>query len=211
MKRTDLTNKTFGRLTVLDYAYTSKNGRPFWRCKCVCGNVKDIAAKDLKRGTIRSCGCLRRETVSIRRKTHGSSRTRLYCIWLSMKHRCETLRNGKAHKYYVERGIVVCKEWHDFSVFQKWAFENGYNDNLTIDRIDNNGNYCPENCRWTDILTQANNKRNNVKVTYKNKTQTIAQWAREIGMKYTTLDVRLLKGWTVEAALTTPVMRRRKI
>ena len=209
MQRADLTNKKFGRLTAIKYSHSTKDGRTMWLCNCTCGKQKITSAKDLKRGTVQSCGCLRREVTSKRQKTHGSSETRLYYIWLTMKHRCETVKNGKAKRNYLDRGITVCKEWHDFAIFQKWALSNGYNDKYTIDRIDNNGNYCPENCRWADNYTQANNKRNNVWLTYNNKSQTIAQWAREIGMEYNTLDERIRKGWSVERALSTPVMCKR--
>lgn len=204
MKRIDLTGNVYGRLKVLGYAF-SKNGTPYWNCICECGREKIALGKDLKRGMIRSCGCLRREIASKRQQTHGNSETRLYYIWLTMKNRCKAIKTKKAYKNYVMRGISVCSEWLDFSTFQEWAIKNGYNDNLTIDRINNDGDYCPENCRWSDMYTQANNKRTNVHLTFKNKTQTIAQWARELGMKYNTLDERLRKGWSVEDALTIPV------
>lgn len=203
-KRIDITNIKFGRLTAINYVF-SKGGRTYWHCKCDCGNEKDISAKDLRRGTIRSCGCFRAEIVSKRRKTHGATETRLYHIWSTMKRRCETVKDGKAKKDYIDRGITICAEWHDFSIFQKWAFDNGYGEKLTIDRINNDGNYCPENCRWVDNRTQQNNKRSNVRLTYNNKTQTIAQWAEELGMKYNTLDERLRRGWSVTSALSTPV------
>ena len=141
--------------------------------------------------------------------THGATDSRLYNIWTSMKARCETSKKQKFIKDYQNRGIKICAEWHDFSVFQKWALENGYKNNLSIDRIDNNGNYCPENCRWADNFTQANNKRNNHWLTYNNKTQTIAQWSKELGMKYNALNERLRKGWSVERALSTPIMCKR--
>lgn len=209
MQRIDLTNQTFGRLKAISYSHTTKDGRAMWICNCLCGNQKITSTKDLRRGTVQSCGCLLRETVSKRQKTHGATNTRLYHIWSTMKRRCETTKSEKAKKDYLERGITVCKEWHDFSIFQKWALNNGYSEKLTIDRINNNGNYCPENCRWVNQKTQQNNKRNNVRLTYNNKTQTIAQWADELGMKYNTLDERLRKGWSVEKALTTPVMCKR--
>lgn len=208
MKRLDLTNKEYGRLVVLSLTYT-KNGRTFWNCKCSCGNEKIILGKDLQNGHIRSCGCLRVETSKSRMTTHGATDSRLYNIWTSMKARCETSKKQKFIKDYQNRGIKICAEWHDFSVFQKWALENGYKENLSIDRIDNNGNYCPENCRWADNFTQANNKRNNHWLTYNNKTQTIAQWSKELGMKYNALNERLRKGWSVERALSTPIMCKR--
>ena len=207
MNRLDLTNKEYGRLLVLSLAYT-KNGRTFWNCKCSCGNKKVILGKDLQNGNIRSCGCLRVETSRRRMTTHGATASRLYNIWTSMKARCETSKKQKFIKDYQNRGIKICAEWHDFSVFQKWALENGYKDNLSIDRIDNNGNYCPENCRWADSFTQANNKRNNRWLTYNNKTQTIAQWARELGMDYNTLEQRIRMGWSVEKAFNKPMCKR---
>lgn len=207
MKRKDLTNKTFTRLYVLTYAF-SKNGRAFWHCKCDCGNEKDISAKELLRGTTRSCGCLRSEVASKSMKKHGATDTRLYHIWCSMKQRCENPTSEKHLRDYKKRGITICKEWHDFINFQNWALTCGYDDALSIDRIDNNGNYCPENCRWVDNITQANNKRNNVRLTYNNKTQTIAQWAKELGMKYNALDERLRKGWSIEKALTRSLCKR---
>lgn len=210
MKRLDLTGLVYGKLTVLYYSHSNKDGRTVWHCKCNCGNEKDVSSKDLKRGTIRSCGCLRIETSRKRMTTHGSTDTRLYNIWTSMKARCETSKEEKFIKNYQNKGIIICDEWHDFSIFQKWALENGYADKLSIDRKDNNGNYCPENCRWVDQKTQQNNKSSNKRLTYNNKTQTIAQWAEEIGMKYNTLDERLRKGWSVERALITPVGKLRK-
>ena len=177
LNRLNLVNQKFGRLIVTDFAY-SKNGRSYWKCKCECGNYKDISGKDLKRGTIRSCGCLRIETSRKRMTTHGSTDSRLYNIWCSMKQRCEHPTKEKHLRDYKNRGITVCDEWHDFAVFQKWALKNGYKDNLSIDRIDNNKGYCPDNCRWADIYIQANNKRNNHWLTYNNKTLTIAQWSR---------------------------------
>ena len=208
MNRLDLTNKEYGRLIVLSLAYT-KNGRTFWNCKCSCGNEKIILGKDLQNGHIRSCGCLRVETSRNRMTTHGATDSRLYNIWTSMKARCETSKKQKFIKDYQNRGINICAEWHDFSVFQKWALENGYKDDLSIDRIDNNKGYYPENCRWADNFTQANNKRNNHWLTYNNKTQTIAQWSKELSIKYNALNERLRKGWSVERALSTPIMCKR--
>ena len=207
MNRLNLVNHTFGRLKVTDFAY-SKNGRSFWKCKCECGNEKIIIGKDLQRGTIRSCGCLRAETSRKRMTTHGATDSRLYNIWTSMKQRCETSKEEKFIKDYQNRGIKVCEEWHDFAVFQKWALENGYKDNLSIDRIDNNKGYYPENCRWADNIIQANNKRNNRWLTYNNKTQTIAQWARELGMNYNTLGQRIRMGWSVEKAFNKLMCKR---
>ena len=207
LNRLNLVNQKFGRLIVTDFAY-SKNGRSYWKCKCECGNEKIIIGKDLRNGHINSCGCLRIETSRKRMTTHGSTDSRLYNIWCSMKQRCEHPTKEKHLKDYKNRGITVCDEWHDFANFQKWALKNGYKDNLSIDRIDNNKGYYPENCRWADNIIQANNKRNNRRLTYNNKTQTIAQWARELGMNYNTLDQRIRMGWSVEKAFNKPMCKR---
>ena len=113
--------------------------------------------------------------------------------------------NHMHFKRYGMRGITVCEEWkNNFQAFYDWAMSNGYRDDLTIDRIDNNGNYCPENCRWATMKEQCNNTRSNTLITYNGKTQTMAQWAKEIGMPYHKLVVRIARGWDVERAFTTP-------
>jgi hypothetical protein len=117
-----------------------------------------------------------------------------------MIQRCENENNHEAN-LYGSRGIKVCEEWHDFSKFKDWAFENGYSEKLTIDRINNNKGYYPENCRWTDLITQANNKRTNVRIEYDGETKTIAQWAREFHIDYRIFWQRLKRGWDIERAL----------
>ena len=206
MRLIDLTGKTFGRLTVISRS-KNKFGRVYWLCKCECGNEKSISGKELNNGNTRSCGCLRKEISATKARTHGQTESRLYYIWLTMKQRCENPNSAKA-KDYCHRGITVCPEWHSFEVFQEWALANGYADNLTIDRIDNNKDYSPDNCRWTDNKTQANNRRSNVLITFNGITQTIAQWAEQLGMKFNTLQNRIkYLNWSVERALTTPVGR----
>jgi len=134
--------------------------------------------------------------------------TRLYRIWNHIKDRCLN-PNSDAFKHYGARNISICSEWkQDISAFYKWAIENGYNDNLTIDRIDNNGNYEPNNCRWVDIKTQANNKRNNHLITYNNETHTLAEWGRITNINPITINKRLSIGWSISKALTTPVRSR---
>ena len=138
---------------------------------------------------------------------HGGTGTRLHKIWLSMRERC----NRRKHPYYKNyggRGIVVCNEWDEFTAFREWAYENGYSDELTIDRIDNNGNYEPSNCRWVTVKEQQNNKRNNRRITYQGETYTLTQLAEKIGMNKTTLKERLNMGWSVEDAVERPVRLR---
>jgi hypothetical protein len=206
-KMIDMTGKKFGRLTVINRVEKRPNGRAFWHCECDCGNKLIVIGKDLRNGNTKSCGCLRKEAVGVRFRTHGQAESRLYYIWLTMKQRCENPNSTKA-KDYCHRGITICREWHSFEAFQEWALANGYAENLTIDRIDNNKDYSPDNCRWTDNKTQANNRRSNVLLTFNGITQTIAQWAEQLGIKFNTLQGRIkYLNWSVERALTTSVGR----
>lgn len=202
----DLTGEKFERLTVIERA-ENKNGRVAWLCNCECGKSVVVIAKDLKNGHTKSCGCLQREIATQRmamRKTHGKTNTRLYHIWHGIKERCCSV-NYVHYKNYGGRGITVCDEWlHDFQAFYDWALANGYADNLTIDRIDNNKGYSPDNCRWVTMKEQQNNRRNNRLITYNGKTQTISQWSEEKNINKRTLIDRLNHGWSTERALNTP-------
>lgn len=142
------------------------------------------------------------------RTTHGDTGTRLYQIWNAMKQRT---RNPNTINYslYGGKGVSVCSEWNRYEAFKEWALSNGYQCNLTLDRIDGNGDYCPENCRWANWFTQENNRRNNHLITYDGETLTLSQWARKIGMNPKTLSRRIVdKGWDVERALLTPLLKR---
>lgn len=198
----DLTGRKFGRLTVIDLQRT--DGRIYWKCKCDCGNIKLIPRGSLVSGRTRSCGCYNRERAVETNTTHGMTETRLYQTWQNMKNRCRN-KNVESYKYYGERGISLCDEWNEsFKSFAKWSMENGYAEELSIDRIDPNIGYEPSNCRWVDSVTQANNKRTNHLLTYNGETKTVAEWARETGLSYKVLYRRLCLGWTAERALTTP-------
>ncbi len=133
---------------------------------------------------------------------HGGNNTRLFFTWKSMLDRCRRPKN-KQYKDYGGRGITVCSEWEDFTVFREWALNNGYTDSLTIDRIDNDKGYCPSNCRWANKYTQSNNKSNNRKITYRGETKTLAQWCKELNLNYGTVSSRLNRSrMSIDLALT---------
>ena len=142
--------------------------------------------------------------------THGKRYTRLYNIWVKMKQRCFD-KNHTYYERYGGRGIKICKEWkNDFMCFHNWAMSNGYQDNLTIDRIDNNGDYEPSNCRWITLQEQCNNRSTSKLITYKNETHSIADWARKLGTSRNVIWYRLSKGWSIEKTLTTPIRQKKK-
>ena len=164
MKRIDLTDKRIGGLTVIRPLSLSSYRQLKWECRCDCGNVVNVAGVSLRNGDTKSCGCYRRDVSRKRQTKHGAydgrtKRERLYNIYSDMRQRCLD-PNSAAYKYYGGRGITICNEWLDsYVAFRSWALSNGYSDSLSIDRINNDGNYEPSNCRWADAFTQARNKR----------------------------------------------------
>lgn len=161
----DLTGKRYGKLVVIGRSDNDKYGRAKWTCRCDCGEVRTENSSNLVRGYVKSCGCERAKILRSVSITHGQRKTRLYGVWSNLKTRCY---NPKTHNYhrYGGRGITVCDEWiNDFQAFYDWAIANGYDENApymkcTIDRIDNDKGYSPDNCRWVDAKTQNNNKSN---------------------------------------------------
>lgn len=210
MELQDLTGQRFGRLVVLQRVKKENNKNTFWLCKCDCGKEKTVRAECLKSKNTQSCGCKQRESTLI----HGKSNTKLYTVWSAMIQRCYN-KNSKVYKYYGGRGIVMCDEWkNSFQAFYDWAMANGYDENLpqgkcTIDRINNEGSYEPNNCRWTTQKNQSNNTRRNHFVTINGKTQTMQQWADEYNMSKHTFYARYSKGLRGND-LIAPVAKRQK-
>ena len=206
-KFVDITGKRFGRLVAISGNERDCHRNVLWTCKCDCGNEVKIILESLKNGRTKSCGCLNKEKRGKNNLIHGKSKTRIYHIWRDMKDRC-TNPSRSTYKYYGARGINVCKQWsgsNDFLNFYKWSMANGYKDDLTIDRIDVNGNYCPENCRWIDIKMQSNNKTDNKFISYNGETKTVAQWSEKLNIPYATLFNRLKKWKSVEKSFTVPL------
>lgn len=201
MKIIDLTGERFGSLVVIRRDENDKNGSPRWLCRCDCGQQKIVYGSCLRYGVSKSCGCRAKDLNSEKHRTHGLSKHPLHDVWRSMKDRCFN-PNCRAYKHYGGRGITVCDEWSDFLPFYYWAIENGYQSGLSIDRIDVNGDYCPENCRWATIIEQTNNQRNNHCITYNGETHTIAEWGRITGIKKCTLYNRARRGLPPEKILT---------
>lgn len=198
----DLTGFSFNRLYVEEYV-GHWSGSHWWRCVCSCGSEIYLRGVNLRNGSTRSCGCLRREGAHTRR--HGMTKTTEHKVWTELRQRCFN-ENDKGWPRYGGRGITVSPRW-----LGRRGFENFYEDmgtrpaGLSLDRIDNNGPYSPENCRWADRVTQARNRRSSALLTYDGRTQCLTAWAAEIGIPRATLSSRIRHGWSVERALTEPV------
>lgn len=201
----DLTGQRFGRLIVIERAGTNTSGAVSWRCKCDCGSESVVVGQSLRQGFTQSCGCFNREQSGKREYKHGMVGTRLYKIWDGMVGRCHR-KNHKHYPNYGGRGITVCDEWRsDFAAFMKWALSSGYQDNLTIDRRNNNKGYSPDNCGWVTFKSQQNNKRDNHLITYNGVTHTLTEWSEIKGINRNTLSARLNRlKWPVDKALSSP-------
>lgn len=186
----------------------SKDNRKirYWHCLCECGTQRAVKEQSLKSGQSKSCGCYHKDIMhtigSKANTTHGMSNTRLYRIFKHMHNRCENIHDIR-YKKYGDRGIAVTSEWSSFENFRNWALSNGYSDALSIDRIDVNQGYSPDNCRWSDAKTQANNKRSTKYYTYNGQTHNIGGWADIMNIPYKRLWKRINAGWDISRALTT--------
>lgn len=196
----------YGSLVVLEYAGTNGHNA-LWKCICDCGNECIKLGLSLRNGRVKSCGCLHRKQLDERNRRYNIRYPRrLYYSWNGMIARCEK-ENASGYKDYGGRGITVCEEWHNFETFALWALSNGYRENLTIDRINNNGNYCPENCKWSTKSEQENNKSTNRPITIDGDTKNLTQWCAIYGIKKSTVYSRLRYGWNIEKAIKTPVCK----
>lgn len=205
-KYDNLEGMQFSRLLVQEKT-ERKNGHQFYRCRCTCGEIVTVSGSALVQGKAKSCGCLRKEKAKVHAEAlnrnevsvkHGDYSSRLYRIWVGMKRRCY---NECCDHYdnYGGRGITVCEDWRDnYQQFKTWALANGYSDELTLDRIDSNKDYSPDNCRWATRKTQANNTRSNVRVEYHGENRTITEWSQITGIPDSTIQSRLSKGYPLE-------------
>lgn len=204
----NIVGKRFGRLIALEK--TIFKNRKYWICKCDCGKSTLVTYSDLKRSHTTSCGCYHTERIRSA-KTHGVSRTRIYKIYKGMKQRCYNSNNPN-YKDYGLKGVKVCDEWlDDPSAFYEWSIKNGYKPSLTIDRIDSNKGYSPNNCRWATRLQQSNNLNTNKVIEFKGESRNLSEWSKITKINYSTLQQRFNRDWTTEEALTIPIGGKRNV
>ena len=198
MSKIDLTGQRFNKLTVIGEAGRAKNGSIIWACRCDCGTITSVRTTSLRNGATKSCGCFQKAQVKKSNLTHGMTQQkvnenripRIYRTWANMKTRCNN-PNTKYYNHWGGRGIKVCEEWAEsFEAFFSWAMANGYQDDLQIDRIDNDGDYEPGNCRWVDSDQNANNKRSSLIIEYQGERHTAAEWARITGISQKAIYTR---------------------
>lgn len=205
-KMIDLTGQKFGGLTAICRDDTKEKSGTYWLCECDCGKTTSAQSYDLRKGKVKSCGCYNVDKLT----KHGESRTRLYSIWKTAKSRCLNRKDKDFYKYGA-RGKTMCEEWlgeNGLRHFIEWSLENGYAENLTLDRINGNKGYSPTNCRWATMEEQQNNRSDNRLITYNGETHTIAQWARIKGVQHGSLLGRINHGWSAEEALTVPMSKK---
>lgn len=210
----DIVGKKFGRLYVTNNFERRKNkysSRIYWLCKCDCGNETFSHSSELIRGHKKSCGCLQKDVVKQRQTKSGLGNTRIYKIWIGMKQRCNN-PNNSAWEHYGGRGIKVCVEWlgeHEgFLAFYKWSINNGYSDELTIEIINVDGNYSPDNCKWETWGAQRLNRKNTVKIPYLGKDTPLKTVCEILGVNYFTALSRYKKGYSVDEILSLEKIKR---
>lgn len=190
----DLLGQNFGRLTVIERMPNNNRNQAVWKCRCDCGNEIIVEAGHLRSGHTQSCGCFHRDMDVEYHTTHGMKRTKLFRVFHSMKGRCYNPTDKKYNRYGA-RGIKICDKWlNNPSSFFEWATQNGYKEGLSIDRIDNDGNYCPGNCRLVENKIQANNKSTNTIVEHNGVSKTISEWADFLELNYSTVKARISRG-----------------
>lgn len=209
-KSKDITGLRFSNLVALYPHHKGYHGRWYWVCKCDCGNETIAQASYLIAGRVKSCGCLKRSKLIQRNKdkaTHGCTGHPLFNVHKNMISRCNDPNNPN-YSNYGKRGISVCEKWLDIRVFIKWGMSSGYSPSLTLERIDVDGNYCPENCTWATPLEQNRNRRNTIKVTLNGITLPLTAWAEKTGISYFTLISREKRGLSPEEILKTSNTRK---
>ena len=212
-KHQSLIGQKFNRLTILSIWKNKESGYYMCRCRCDCGNTRDNRLTYVKNGGIKSCGCSKYKHRPLPNNSSsvfdGRSSHPLHKVWNAMFDRCEN-PNNQMFSVYGGRGISVCQEWRDFQKFVEWSDSvGGRPKGYSLDRIDPNGNYCPENCRWADDETQQNNKRTNQYLTYKGETLSLSQWARKLGISRYAIQYRFMQGWSAEDILEVPLKHRK--
>lgn len=198
----DLTGKRYGRLLVI-----RRDHGKYYECLCDCGNTRLVNSDHLGTDT-NSCGCLRREITSARQLKHGGRKTRLYTLWVNIKQRCSANNKAERHIYY-DRGISVCDEWQEFEPFMKWAIANGYKEDtkrgeITIDRIDNEKGYSPENCRFVSLTENQRNRRDTKRYWFDGEYLTTGEVSERTGTTVRLIGARLRRGWKITEAALTP-------
>lgn len=211
MRKVDITGQRFGRLTVVARNGTL-GGHSAWLCRCDCGNEKTVALHNLRNGGVRSCGCLNREMaqergrrskIGERSKVHGDSGSKLYGVWAAMKRRCFN-PNATCYADYGGRSITVCNAWLEYAPFKEWAMSSGYIEGMSIERVDVDSSYSPDNCIWIPLSEQNRNKRLTIRLYYQGRLYTLKELADITGLSERTIAGRHERGWNVEKILTTP-------
>jgi hypothetical protein len=202
-KLIDITGQRFGKLTVLELDKSKSGcGGSRWKCQCDCGAIKIIESARLRSGHGTQCQACANEQNRIRNTTHGDSYSRLHRCWTGMIWRCNST-SKRNYNFYLARGIKVCEEWHDYLKFKEWALQNGFKENLEIDRINCDGNYEPSNCRWVTELEQQRNRRDIKPISWRGETHALSEWSDILKIGYATLYMRLHKWkWPLDKAFT---------